>query len=282
MSQVWLITGASRGLGRRIAEAALAAGHRVAATARDADRLADLADAHGERVLTASLDVADPVTVQQVVARTTEHFGALDVVVNNAGQADFAPIEDTPAESFSAQIATNFWGVVHVTRAALPILREQGSGHFIQVSSLGARMGTPGLAAYQSAKAAVNVFSMSLTKEVGPLGIKVTIVEPGNLRTDILTARSMTMLPISEPYEQTVGAFRGQLSSQNGKQPGDPVRAAAAIIRLAGMPEPPKRVVLGSDALNFAQEAARELADSDDRWSHISKSIDFPDSTPAA
>jgi NAD(P)-dependent dehydrogenase (short-subunit alcohol dehydrogenase family) len=276
-----MVTGSSRGLGRQIATAAAAAGHSVVVTARDPDRVADLVEAHGDRVLPVQLDVTDPVATQRAVERAVEHFGALDVVVNNAGQADFGAVEDTPVESFTSQVATNFWGVVHVTRAALPVMRKQGSGHIIQISSLGARMGTPGLAAYQSAKAAVNTFSLSLAKEVGPLGIKITIVEPGNLRTDILSSNSMKMLPISAPYQQVVGAYADGLQSVNGSQSGDPERAAAAIVRVAQMPEPPERLVLGSDALAYAGSVARELAESDARWHEISTSIDFPVSNPA-
>ena len=281
MSQVWMVTGSSRGLGRQIATAAAGAGHSVVVTARNADRVADLVEAHGARVLPVQLDVTDPAAAQRAVERAVEHFGALDVVVNNAGQADFGAVEDTPVESFISQVAINFWGVVHVTRAALPVMRKQGSGHIIQISSLGARMGTPGLAAYQGAKAAVNTFSLSLAKEVGPLGIKVTVVEPGNLRTDILSSNSMKMLPISPAYEQVVGTYADGLQSVNGSQSGDPERAAAAIVRVAQMPEPPERLVLGSDALAYAGTVARELAESDARWHEISTSIDFPVGNPA-
>lgn len=247
MSQAWMITGGSRGLGRQIATAALDAGHSVVVTARNADRLADLEEPYGHRVLPVQLDVTDPVAAQRAVERATEHFGTLDVVVNNAGQADCGSIEDTPLESFASQIATNLWGVVHVTRAALPTMRRQGAGHFIQISSLGAPMGTPGLAAYQSAKAAVNTFSMSLAKEVGPLGIKVTIVEPGDLRTDILSSNSMTMLPISTPYEHVVGGFADRLANNDGNQPGDPRacrrgdRPGGADVRAARTTDPRDR-----------------------------------------
>ncbi|MEU0475982.1 SDR family NAD(P)-dependent oxidoreductase [Streptomyces olivaceus] len=271
-----MITGSSRGLGRQIAEAALEAGHRVVATARNTDRLRDLVQSHGDRVLSAPLDVADPAAAQHAVERAVAQFGRLDVVVNNAGQADLGAIEDTPPESFAAQVSTNFWGVVHVTRAALPVMRRRGAGHLIQVSSLGARMGTPGLAAYQSAKAAVNVFSMSLAKEVGPLGLKVTIVEPGDIRTDILKPASMSVLPRSEPYEEVIGAFADRVLGNSGNQPGDPRRVAAAIVRAAQMPEPPERLILGSDALAYAQAAAQELADSDSKWHDLSTSADFP------
>ncbi|WP_413810680.1 SDR family NAD(P)-dependent oxidoreductase [Streptomyces sp. OE57] len=276
MSQVWMITGSSRGLGRHTAIAALEAGHRVAVTARRPDCFGELERTHGERVLPVPLDVTDPDAAQRAVERTCEVFGRLDVVVNNAGQADLGAIEDTPLDSFAAQVATNFWGVVHVTRAALPVLRRQGSGHFVQVSSLGGRMGTPGLAAYQAAKAAVNTFSLSLAKEVRPLGLKVTLAEPGDLRTGILGKQSMTVLPRSEPYEEAVGAVAGRLMGHHGRQPGDPARAAAAIVRVAAMTEPPERLVLGSDALAFAEAAARELAASDARWRDLSASVDFP------
>jgi NAD(P)-dependent dehydrogenase (short-subunit alcohol dehydrogenase family) len=281
MSQTWMITGGSRGLGRRIAAAALADGHHVAVTARNAGVFADLEEEYGGRVLAVELDVTDPAAVRRAVETALARFGRLDVVVNNAGQADFGAVEDMPLESLTSQMATNFWGVVHVSRAVLPVMRAQGAGHLVQVSSLGARMGTPGLAAYQAAKAATNVFSMSLAKEVGPLGIKVTIVEPGNLRTEMLGADSMTMFPISEPYQQALGSYARGLAHAHGRQSGDPGRAAAALVRVARLSEPPERLILGGDGLAFAETAARVLAESDDRWAGISRSVDFPAGEPA-
>jgi NAD(P)-dependent dehydrogenase (short-subunit alcohol dehydrogenase family) len=184
MPTVFFLTGSSRGLGRAIAEAVLAAGHQLAATARRPSSLDDLVAAHPERVLPVALDVADAEQARAAVAAGVQRFGRIDVVVNNAGYANLAAIEDIAPDDFRAQIDTNLFGVVNVTRAALPVLREQGSGHVIQVSSVGGRLATPGLSAYQSAKWAVGGFSSVLAAEVAPLGIKVTVLEPGGMQTD--------------------------------------------------------------------------------------------------
>lgn len=277
MSEVWIVTGSSRGLGRQIGEEVLRAGHRLVATARHPHQLDDLVAKYGDRVRAVALDVTDPDAARAAVEVGTKAFGRVDVLVNNAGQADLGSFEDTPKESFDRQVDTVFGGVVNLTRAVLPLMREQGAGRIVQISSFGARIGTPGLAAYQAAKAAVTVFSLSLAKEVAPLGIKVTVVEPGNVRTDMTNPSSMHMLPISEQYRATVGAVAERLQADDGKQPGDPARAAAVIVGLSAMVDPPARLILGSDALGFADAVAKELAESDATWSHLSKSIDFPE-----
>src|SRR6187402_2626718 len=184
MAKVWLVTGSSRGIGRKLAEAVLAAGDRLVATARNPEALRDLVAAYPERTLAVALDVCSAASAREAVAAAVARFGRLDVVVNNAGYANISSVEDAPEDDFRAQLETNFFGVVNVTRAALPVLRAQGSGHVIQVSSLGGRMASPGLSAYQSAKWAVGGFSEVLAKEVAPLGIRVTVVEPGGVRTD--------------------------------------------------------------------------------------------------
>lgn len=180
MSKVWFITGSSRGLGRALAEAVLANGDKLVATARNPQQLADLEERYGGQIFAVTLDVTDPGETEAAIAAAVERFGRLDVVVNNAGYGNISAIEETSLDDFRAQMETNLWGVIHVTKAALPVLREQGSGHFLQISSIGGRAGAPGLAAYQSAKWGVEGFSEVLAKEVAPLGIKVTIVEPGD------------------------------------------------------------------------------------------------------
>src|ERR1700681_2263282 len=177
MSKVWLITGSSRGLGRELAKAVLAAGDRLVATARKPEDLRELVSRYqtGDRVRAVALDVTNPAAAHAAVAAATSAFGRLDVVVNNAGYANVNSIEDVADDDFHAQVDTNFFGVVNVTRAALPVLRAQRDGHVIQISSIGGRLATPGLAAYQSAKFAVEGFSEVLSQDVGPLGIRVTI-----------------------------------------------------------------------------------------------------------
>jgi NAD(P)-dependent dehydrogenase (short-subunit alcohol dehydrogenase family) len=206
MSKVFLLTGSSRGLGRQIAEAALAAGHRVVATARRPEALADLAERYGHQVLPVALDVTDPDAAKAAVAAGVEAFGRIDVVVNNTGYANLASVEDISLTDFREQIDTNLFGVVNVTKAALPVLRRQGGGHIIQVSSIGGRLATAGLSAYQAAKWAVGGFSEVLAREVGPLGIKVTVLEPGGMQTD-WAGSSMRVPPVSGPYRATVGAM---------------------------------------------------------------------------
>ncbi|MFD5034523.1 oxidoreductase [Streptomyces sp. NPDC058405] len=274
MSQVWFITGSSRGLGRAIAEAALAAGHRVVATARKPDQLDDLARTYGERLRAVPLDVTDAEAARTAVRGAVETFGRLDVVVNNAGYGDIAAIEDVTDADFRAQIDTNFYGVYHVTKAAVPILREQGSGHIIQISSSGGRMSTPGLGAYQSAKWAVAGFSEVLSRELAPLGVRVTVIEPGGLRTDWAGA-SMTIPPISEPYRQTVGAMAEMVRGGNGRQTGDPAKAAQVILGLPALDEPPVHLLLGSDAYRYVTDSDRARTASDTTWRTLTESIDY-------
>src|ERR1700760_4284521 len=281
MSQVFLLTGSSRGLGRQIAEAALAAGHQLIATARNPASLADLADRYGAQVLPLALDVTDPAAAQAAVAAGTDAFGRIDVVVNNAGYANVASVEDITLEDFRAQVEANLFGVVSVTKAALPVLRAQGGGHVIQVSSVGGRLATAGLSAYQAAKWAVGGFSEVLAREAGPLGIKVTVLEPGGMQTDWAGA-SMQVAPISEPYQAVVGpmaALHGELGGSAAL--GDPAKVAQVVLAVAAMPEPPLRLILGSEAYAYATTAARARAEADAAWHDLSVSTDRDGATAA-
>src|SRR6204780_1387564 len=224
MSKVFFLTGSSRGLGREIAEAALAAGHRLVATARRPEALADLAERYGRQILPVELDVTDPDAAKAAVAAGVEAFGQLDVVVNNAGYANLASVEDISLTDFREQIDPNFCGVGTAPKGALPVLRGQGGGHIVQVSSIGGRLATAGLSAYQAAKWAVGGFSEVLAPEGGPLGIKVTVLEPGGMRTD-WAGSSMRVPPVSEPYRPTVGAMAAvhdELGSDDAL--GDPAK----------------------------------------------------------
>src|ERR1700760_541912 len=237
MSQVFLLTGSSRGLGRQIAEAALAAGHQLIATARNPASLADLADRYGAQVLPLALDVTDPAAAQAAVAAGTDAFGRIDVVVNNAGYANVASVEDITLEDFRAQVEANLFGVVSVTKAALPVLRAQGGGHVIQVSSVGGRLATAGLSAYQAAKWAVGGFSEVLAREVGPLRVKGTALEPGGMQT-AWAGSAMSVPPISPPYQPTVGAMAAMHNAETLAL-GDPVKVARVVLQIAAMDEPP-------------------------------------------
>ncbi|HWI74358.1 MAG TPA: SDR family NAD(P)-dependent oxidoreductase [Baekduia sp.] len=276
--KVFLLTGASRGLGRAIAEAVLDAGHRLVGTARDPRQLDDLVARHGDRVRAVALDVVDADAARDAVRTAVDAFGRLDVVVNNAGYADLAAVEDVTLDAFRAQIDTNLLGVVNVTKAALPALREQGSGHIIQVSSVGGRMATPGLGAYQAAKWAVGGFSEVLAAEVAPLGIKVTVLEPGGMRTD-WAGSSMTIPPISAPYAPTVGATAERMSGFADAAASDPAKVAQLVLAVAGLDDPPLRLLVGSDAYNYGRAAWQGRVDADAEWAALSTSTDRDDAT---
>jgi NAD(P)-dependent dehydrogenase (short-subunit alcohol dehydrogenase family) len=272
--QVWFITGSSRGLGRAIAEGVLDAGHRVVATARKPSDLDDLVKARGDRVKVVALDVTSPEQSARAVKEAVDAFGRIDVLVNNAGYANTSSAEDLPLDDFRQQMDTNFWGVVHVTRAVLPVMRAQRGGRILQISSIGGRRGgTPGLAAYQSAKFAVAGFTEVLINEVGPLGIQVTCVEPGGFATD-WGGSSMKIYPPSPGYEGTVGATAKRLRGDPGASHGVPAKAAKALLALASMEKQPRRLVLGSDAYVLARATALGLLASDEAHRALSVSTD--------
>lgn len=271
MSKVWFVTGSSRGLGLSVVKAALQAGDRVIATARRPEHLDRLVAKYGDAVYPLTLDVTNNAQVQHAVDAAVKKFGRIDVLVNNAGYGDLASVEDVTFEDFMAQIDTCFYGVVNVTKAVLPILRKQGSGHIFQVSSLGGRIGTPGLSAYQSAKWAVSGFSTVLAQEVAPLGIKVTVLEPGGMRTD-WAGSSMNIPAISKPYQPTVGMLAEMLRYAAGNEASDPVKVAAIMLQLAERGDAPLRLLIGTDAVVYAARAAADLAESDREWHLLSLS----------
>ncbi len=274
MSRTWLVTGASRGLGRAIAEAALRAGNRVVVTARQTDTVADLVAAHPDRARAVALDVTNRDQARAAVRAAIDAFGGLDVLVNNAGYANVNSIEDFDEDDFRAQIETNLWGVITMTRAALPVMREQGGGHIIQISSVGGRSTTPGIGPYQTAKWAVEGFSGVLSQEVGPLGIRVTIIEPGGFRTD-WAGSSMTVHTLRDAYRPTVGAIADY--RERHVPIGDPEKAARVIVDVAGTPDPPLRLLLGSDAYAVARAADEAKIASDERWKELTLSTDHDD-----
>ena len=265
MPRVWFITGSSRGLGLALVKAVLESGDVVIATARDASSLNSIVQEYGtDRIFALSLDVTKEDQVYKIVGQAKAAFGCIDLVVNNAGYAEISPIEDVSFESFRAQMETNFFGVVHVTKAILPILRQQRSGHILQVSSLGSRVGSPGLAAYQSAKWAIGGFSTVLSKEVALFGVKVTVLEPGGMKTD-WAGSSMAEGSLSEPYEETVGASKKARLNLSAGWP-DPDTYARAIVYVSHVADPPLRLLLGSDTVKLAIQASSDPAASDAKW----------------
>jgi len=277
-----MVTGASRGLGRALAEKILANGDLLIATARDTKQLRPLEEQYGSKVFALALDVRNAEQVRSAVNAAAERFGRIDVLVNNAGYGFIGAFEEMTEDEFEGQIDTNFWGVVHVTRAALPILRKQGSGRILQVTSIGGRGAGPGLSGYHAAKFAVEGFSEALAQEVGPLGIQVCLVEPGGFRTDWAGA-SMAYTKPMDVYKDSVGRRRQMI--QSGFTPaGDPEKAATAILELAALAQMPLRQPLGTDAtilLKFGYEQAlaelaqtttlartTDAADADPRFTH--------------
>jgi NAD(P)-dependent dehydrogenase (short-subunit alcohol dehydrogenase family) len=274
--RVWFITGASSGFGQAIGHAALDAGDRVVATARDIGRLERLVERDPERVLALSLDVTDAADARSVVAKGRDHFGRLDVVVNNAGYGHIGAVEELSDAEWRQQLEVNLFGVVHVTRAALPWLRQQRSGHLVQMSSLNGIEALPGGAYYVASKFAVEGFSESLAGEVAHLGIKVTIVEPGPHRTSFASDRSARWAEPIADYDESVGQTRAAIGQLDGNQPGDPERAARAIVRVVDADEPPLRLPLGQVALDNIRAKLQGQLSELDRWSELSASSDFP------
>ncbi|MEC0267317.1 oxidoreductase [Paenibacillus anseongense] len=274
MSKVWLITGSSRGFGRSLAEAVLAKGDQLVATARNTEQIADLAARYGSQVRIVQLDVNRFEQAEAAIQSAFETFGRLDVLVNNAGYGNVSSIEETSMEDFRAQVETNLWGVINVTKAALPLLRKQGHGHIVQFSSIGGRTGAPGLAPYQTAKWAVEGFSEVLSKEVAPLGLKVTLIEPGGFRTD-WAGSSMQHIEPREEYRATVGGLLKHLRDTTGKENGDPDKAAQAIIKIVNEENPPLRLLLGSDAVAIANAVDQGKLAETKRWQELSQSTDY-------
>jgi NAD(P)-dependent dehydrogenase (short-subunit alcohol dehydrogenase family) len=276
MSKTWLITGASRGFGSELASAVLDSGDKVLATARNPQQLSELVDRHGDAVRTFALDVTDAEAARAAVGRAVAEFGSLDVVVNNAGYANSAPIEEMADDDFRAQLEANLYGTVNVTKAALPVLRQQRSGTFVQFSSVGGRVGgTPGMGAYQTAKFAVEGFSEVLANEVRPFGVRVIIVEPGAFRTD-WQGPSMKLHEVGPDYAETVGVLHDFRRSTDGRQQGDPARGARIIVDTVNSAEPPLRLVLGAQAVDSIRAAAEVRAAELEKWAAISASADFP------
>lgn len=277
MSYVFLISGASRGLGRAIAEAALAAGHRVVAGVRSASALDDLTAREADHLAVVELDVTDDGQVRNAVETAIQRWGRLDVLVNNAGYANMAAAEDVDFDDFRAQVETNFFGVVRLTQAALPIMRAQRAGRIVQISSVGGRLARPGLAAYQSSKWAVTGYSSVLAQEVAPLGIKVTVLEPGGMRTD-WSGSSMKIAPIRDEYAETVGAA-ARLSQSASLGASDPVKVATLLLDIVDMETPPARLLVGPEAYRYAIAAGRELLAADERYEGLSISTAADDAT---
>lgn len=273
----WLITGCSTGLGRALAEAVLAAGHNAVVTARDPGTVADLAEKYAGTALVQQLDVTDRDQIQAVVGAAEEQFGAVDVLVNNAGYGYRAAVEEGDEADVEQLFATNVLGPVAMLKAVLPGRRQRRAGAIVNVSSIGARICPPGSGYYSATKAALEGLSGSLQKELEPLGITVTIVEPGGFRTDFAGRSLAQSADAIADYADTAGKRRKENDTVHGTQPGDPARAAQALLTPLAAPTPPKFLVLGQDAFT----AISGVLDADrkqlEEWNHLSISTSYED-----
>lgn len=273
MKQTWLVTGSSVGLGRSIVEAALAEGHNVVATARDPQALEDLTSRFADQLLAQRLDVTDGRNARGVVEAAVKRFGRLDVLVNNAGFSGVGSIEDIPLDLIEQQLQTNFMGAIHLCKAALPTMRAQGQGRIILISSIGARIATPGAGIYYASKAAVSALAETLALEVAPLGIKVSAVEPGAMRTRFAEVGSLQVTPFDADYDDTVGATVSMMRSSNyASLLGDPAGVAAMILQVAKLDNMPARILAGEDSFTMGTGAVAQQSASDARWEKLSRS----------
>ena len=273
----WLITGCSTGLGRAFAEAVLDRGQNVVVTARDVSSVQDLADAHPETALAVALDVTDDAQVGAAVQAAQEKFGGVDVLVNNAGYGYRSALEEGGDADVRQLFETHVFGTVRLTKAVLPAMRERRSGTIVNLSSIGARIAPEGSGYYAAVKAAVEALTLALRKEVAPLGIRAMVVEPGGFRTDF-AGRSLTQSaePIGD-YADTAGKRRKENDTVHGTQPGDPAKAAAALIEAVESDQPPYMLLLGNDASDGFRTALHALLDEVDQWETLSRSTDFDD-----
>jgi NAD(P)-dependent dehydrogenase (short-subunit alcohol dehydrogenase family) len=276
--RVWLITGCSTGLGREIASLALQRGQRVVLTARDPQQVRELQAAYPAHSIAVALDVTAAGQIAAAVAAAERAFGRIDVLVNNAGYGYLAAIEEGEEAEVRAMFETNFFGLLALTRAVLPGMRARRSGHIINMSSMAGLVSNPGTGYYSTTKYAVEALSEALAKEVKPFGIRVTAVEPGPFRTD-WAGRSLKQARTAiDDYADHVGARRRMIAEFDGRQPGDPQRAAAAIVELADCAEPPLNLLLGRQVLEVYRAKLLALQQSLDQWEQVTVGADFPES----
>jgi NAD(P)-dependent dehydrogenase (short-subunit alcohol dehydrogenase family) len=276
-NKVWFITGCSTGFGRELAIAVLDRGYRAVVTARNPAKVEDIVAGHQDRALVLELDVTDPVEIDAAVKSAEQRFKRIDVLVNNAGIGYFGAVEESDEDEVRRMFEINFFGLSRMTRTVLPIMRAQQSGHIVNISSIGGLRSFPTLAYYHATKYAVEGFSESLSLEVAPLGIKVTIVEPSGFRTDWAGRSAAESKNRIADYAPTAGKNLEDLRGYSGKQPGDPVRAAAAIIAAVEAPNPPLRLLLGKAALKGARAKLDMLKKDFDAWETTTVGADFPE-----
>ena len=274
---VWFITGCSTGFGRELARAVLDRGYRCVVTARNPESVRDLAAAHGERALVAQLDVTVPAEVEASVRAAEARFGRIDVLVNNAGIGYFGAIEESDEAEVRRMFEINVFGLGRMTNAVLPGMRQRRSGHVVNIASIGGIRAFPGVGWYNATKFAVVGLSEALSLETAPLGIKVTVVEPSGFRTDWAGRSANDATTRIADYAETAHTNQGTIRGYSGKQPGDPVRAAAAIIAAVEAPEPPLHLLLGKGAMRGARWKLDLLKANFDAWEATTVGADFPE-----
>ncbi len=274
--KVWFITGCSTGFGRELAKHLLENGYRVVVTARNVEKVQDLAAINNENALALALDVTNKAQVVEAVAAAEDYFGQIDVLVNNAGFGYFGAIEESDETEVRAMFEANFWGLAEMTRAVLPKMRENRSGTIVNVSSIGGFVSFPSVGYYNATKFAVNGFSEALKKETAPLGIKVVLVQPSGFRTDWAGRSANEATNTIADYAETAGANQSAIRGYSGKQPGDPVRAAKAIVEAVEAENPPFNLFLGRAALKNARLKLEEMKRETDEWAETTEGADFP------
>lgn len=276
MSKVWFITGCSTGFGRELAKEVLAAGYRAAVASRNTDDVKDIVEAHPDNAIAVKLDVTKADEISAAVEQVKNEFGQIDVLVNNAGIGYFGAIEESEEDEVRRMFEINFFGLANVTKAVLPILRNQRSGHILNVASIGGLVGFPAVGFYNATKFAVDGFSESLAKEVAPLGIKVTVIAPSGFRTDWAGRSANNSKIVINDYKETAGTNKDNIRGYSGNQPGDPVRAAKAMIKAVESENPPLRLLLGEAALKGARNKLDVLKRDFDTWEETTVGADFP------
>lgn len=279
--KVWFVTGCSTGFGRELSKYLLENDYHVVVTARNTDQIQDLVEINKDNALAVKLDVTDKAQIKDAVAKAESHFGKIDVLVNNAGFGYFGAIEESDDAEVRQMFEANFWGLAEMTRHVLPKMRERKSGTIVNISSIGGLVGFPGVGYYNATKFAVNGFSEALQKELAPLGIDVIIVEPSGFRTDWAGRSANDATKTIDGYAETAGATKDAIRSYSGKQPGDPVRAARAIVAAVEAENPPKNLLLGKAALKNARLKIENLSQEFDAWAETSEGADFPETETA-
>ena len=276
MNKVWLITGCSTGFGRSLALEVLAKGYKAAVASRNIDDVADIISKYPSTALAVKLDVTSASEIKAAVKETIEKFGQIDVLVNNAGIGYFGAIEESEESEVRKMFEINVFGLAKMTQEVLPHMRQRKAGHILNIASIGGLRAFPGVGFYNATKFAVDGFSESLSKEVGPLGIKVTIIAPSGFRTDWAGRSAKNSETTIQDYADTAGKNKGDIRGYSGNQPGDPIRAAKAMIQVTETENPPLRLLLGEAALKGARMKLDELKKDFDTWEAVTVGADFP------